>query len=42
MRRIGFLLVAAIALTGGAAYMSRAPAQADGSRLWPGMLRTFN
>jgi Cytochrome P460 len=31
MRRIGFLLVAAIALTGGAAYMSRTPAQADGT-----------
>jgi hypothetical protein len=31
MRRIGLLLVAAIALTGGAGYMSCAPAQADGT-----------
>src|ERR1700722_11081403 len=31
MRRIGYLLVAASALTGGVAYMSLAPAQADGT-----------
>ena len=31
MRRIGYLMVAAIALTGGVAYMSLAPAHADGA-----------
>jgi hypothetical protein len=31
MRRIGYMLVAAIALTGGVAYMSLAPALADGT-----------
>src|SRR5277367_6128355 len=31
MRRIGYMVVVAIALTGGVAYMSLAPAHADGS-----------